>query len=183
MLLARNWWVFLLRGILAVLFGVAAVFFPETAFLSLVLVFGAFALVDGIFSIVAAFVGEARSESWWWLILEGLFGILIGILTIWQPMTMGLAWIFFIAAWAVVTGIFEIFSAVKLRKVIEGELWMILSGILSILFGILAFVYPQSGAFAVGLIVGIYALMFGILLIMLAFRLRKHKERSAEVEA
>jgi uncharacterized membrane protein HdeD (DUF308 family) len=175
LLLARNWWVFLLRGILAVVFGIAALFFPEAAFLSLVLVFGAFALVDGIFAVIAAVTGTVKTESWWWLLLEGVFGILIGLLTLVQPVAMGQAWILLIAAWAFVTGILEIFTAIKLRKVIEGEFLMILSGIFSVLFGILAFIYPQSGAFAIGLIMGIYALMFGITLLMFAFRLRKHK--------
>jgi uncharacterized membrane protein HdeD (DUF308 family) len=179
LLLARNWWVFLLRGILALVFGVAAVFFPEAAFLSLVLVFGAFALVDGIFSIIAAVTGTVKTENWWWLLLEGIFGILIGLLTLVQPAAMGRAWIFVIASWAVVTGILEIFTAVKLRKVIEREFWMILSGMFSVVFGVLAFTYPQSGAFAIGLITGIYAVMFGITMLMFAFRLRKHKAAHA----
>ena len=97
MLLARNWWMFLLRGLVAILFGVVALFYPAAAFLSLVLVFGVFALFDGILTIVAAFAGNARSENWWWLIFEGMFGILVGVLTIWQPAAMGLAWIFIIA--------------------------------------------------------------------------------------
>jgi uncharacterized membrane protein HdeD (DUF308 family) len=176
MLLAKNWWVFALRGALAIIFGLAAIFFPEAAFLSLVLVFGAFALVDGIFSIVSVFVSNAHTESWWWLVLEGVFGILIGVLTLFQPFAMGVAWITIIAIWAIVTGVLEIFTAIKLRKVIEGELWMIVSGVLSILFGVLAAFYPQSGAFAIGLIVGIYALMFGITFLMFAFRLRKHQK-------
>lgn len=182
MLLARNWWAFAIRGLVALIFGIVAIFFPATAFLSLVLVFGIFALVDGIFSIVAVFVSGANSESWWWLVLEGAFGILIGILTLIQPAAMGLAWIFVIAAWAIVTGILEIFTAINLRKIITNEGWMIVSGALSILFGILIAFSPQSGAFAIGLIIGIYALMFGITLLMIAFRLRKHAQRlSAEV--
>jgi len=173
--LARNWWAFLLRGILAILFGLAAILFPTIAFLTLVVVFGVFALVDGIFSIIAAFTSRAKSENWWWLILEGAIGILIGILTIVQPAAMKAAWLFLIAVWALVTGIFEIVTAIRLRKEIEGEFWMILSGVFSVLFGILVFTFPMSGAFAVGFIIGIYALMFGITLVMLAMRLRKHR--------
>lgn len=173
MLLARNWWVFAIRGVLAIIFGIAALFFPKAAFLSLVLVFGGFALADGIFTIVSAFASNAKSESWWWLILEGAFGIIIGFLTLFQPFAMGLAWIWLIAAWAIVTGILEIFTAIKLRKVIENEWLLILGGVISILFGIFAGVYPQSGAFAIGFIVGIYALLFGILYLRLAFSLRK----------
>jgi uncharacterized membrane protein HdeD (DUF308 family) len=175
MLLARNWWLFLLRGVIALIFGVAALFFPQAAFLSLVLVFGAFALVDGIFAIIAAFTGGAKSENWWWLILEGLFGVLIGILTIWQPAAMGLAWIFMIAAWAIVTGVFEIVTAIRLRKVMTGEWALILGGVISIIFGLLAAFFPMSGAFAVGVVIGIYALLFGISMILLALNLRKFR--------
>lgn len=175
MFLARNWWMFLLRGILALIFGVAALFFPAAAFLSLVLVFGAFALVDGVFALVAAFTGAAKSENWWWLIFEGAIGILIGILTLIQPAAMGEAWLILIAAWAVVTGIFEIITAVRLRKVIEGELWLILGGLVSVAFGLLVMVYPASGAFAVGFLIGAYAIVFGVMFIMLALGLRKFK--------
>ena len=173
MLLARNWWAFAIRGLVAIIFGIIAIFFPGTAFLSLVLVFGVFALVDGIFSIASVFVSAAHTESWWWLVLEGAFGILIGILTLIQPVAMGIAWILIIAIWAIVTGILEILTAIRLRKTISGEGWMILSGILSVLFGLIAAFYPASGAFAIGLIIGIYALIFGITMLMLAFRLRK----------
>lgn len=175
MLLARNWWMFLLRGILALVFGIAALFFPAAAFLSLVLVFGAFALVDGIFALVAAFTGGAKSENWWWLILEGAVGILIGVLTIIQPTAMGEAWLILIAAWAIVTGIFEIITAVRLRKMITGEFWLILGGLISVAFGVLVLINPASGAFAVGFIIGAYAILFGIMCIMLALGLRKFK--------
>lgn len=179
MLLARNWWAFLLRGVLAVIFGLIAVFYPGAAFLSLVLIFGAFALVDGVFAIVAAFAGGVQSESWWWLILEGIFGILIGLLTIIQPAAMGLAWVFVIGVWAVVTGVFEIITAIRLRKEITGEWALVVGGLLSVIFGLLLSFYPVSGALAVGFIVGIYALIFGVLFIILAFRLRGHRARLA----
>ena len=164
---------FLLRGLVAILFGVVALFYPAAAFLSLVLVFGVFALFDGILTIVAAFAGNARSENWWWLIFEGIFGILVGVLTIWQPAAMGLAWIFIIAAWAIVTGVFEIFTAIRLRKVITGEWMLVVGGILSIVFGVLALTWPSSGALAIGTVAGAYGLIFGILFIVLAFRLRR----------
>ncbi len=175
MLLSRNWWVFLVRGILAILFGVAAWFFPAAAFMSLVLVFGAFAFVDGAFAIVSAFTSNAKSENWWWLILEGAVGVLIGILTLIQPAAMGAAWLYLIAAWAIVTGILEIITAIRLRQVITGEFWLALGGVLSILFGVLIGLNPQSGVVAVGVIIGIYSLVFGIIFVMLALRLRKHR--------
>lgn len=175
MLLARNWWMFLLRGILALLFGIIALFFPASAFLSLVIVFGAFALVDGIFAIVSAFTSNAKSENWWWLILEGVVGIVIGVLTLIQPAAMGEAWLILIAAWAIVTGVFEVITAIRLRKMIEGELWMIIGGLVSIAFGILVLVYPASGAIAVGLLIALYAILFGALFVMLGLNLRKFK--------
>ena len=178
MLLARNWWMFLLRGLVAILFGVVALLYPAAAFLSLVLVFGAFALIDGIFAIFAAFASDAKSENWWWLIFEGIFGILIGILTIWQPAAMGLAWVFIIAAWAIVTGVFEIFTAIRLRKVITGEWLLVLGGVLSIVFGVLALMSPGVGAFAIGTVAGLYGLLFGMLFVVLAFRLRNFSSRS-----
>jgi uncharacterized membrane protein HdeD (DUF308 family) len=173
MLLARNWWLFLLRGVLALIFGVAALAVPEAAFLTLVLVFGAFALVDGVFTLISAFTSNVKSENWWWLILEGAFGVIIGILTVVQPAAMGQAWLLLIAAWAVVTGIFEIITAIRLRKVIEGEFWLILGGLVSVAFGLLVAFYPQSGAIAIGFIIGFYAILFGVFFVMLAFRLRK----------
>ena len=183
MLLAKNWWLFLLRGILAIVFGIVAIFFPRIAFLSLVLIFGAFALVDGIFTLFSAFAGNARSESWWWLVFEGLFGILIGVLTMWQPFAMGMAWIFMIALWAVVTGIFEIVTAIRLRKAITGEWMLILAGVISVLFGLMAAFYPGAGAAAIGMIVGIYAMIFGIIFVVLAIRLKSFGTRIAEAAA
>ena len=173
MLLAKNWWMFLLRGILALIFGVVAIFFPENAFMSLVLVFGAFALIDGFFAIIAAFTSNAKSENWWWLILEGVVGILIGILTFIRPASMAQTWLILIAAWAVVTGILEIITAVRLRKTIEGEFWMILGGLASVAFGVLLMVFPDRAPFAVGTIFGIYAIIFGVFFTLLALRMRK----------
>jgi uncharacterized membrane protein HdeD (DUF308 family) len=174
MRLARNWWMFLLRGLLALVFGLVALFFPAAAFLSLVLIFGAFAFVDGVFAIISAFTSDAKSENWWWLILEGALGILIGVLTIIQPAAMGEAWLILIAVWAILTGVLEIVTAIRIRKQIEGEFWMILSGLISVAFGVLVFINPVSGAFAIGVIVGIYAIIFGVMLIALSLRLRKH---------
>lgn len=175
MLLSRNWWIFLIRGIIAILFGLAAWFFPAAAFLSLVLVFGVFALLDGILAIISAFSANAGSENWWWLILEGVVGILIGVLTLIQPAAMGAAWLYLIAAWAIVTGILEIVTATRLRKMITGEFWLILGGIFSVLFGVLIGIFPQTGLIAVGVIIGIYAFVFGVSYLMLAFGLRKFK--------
>ena len=179
MLLARNWWMFLIRGVLALVFGIVALFFPAAAFLSLVIIFGVFAFVDGIFAVVAAFTSNAKSENWWWLILEGVFGIVIGLFTFFQPVAMGEAWLILIGIWAIVTGIFEIVTAIRIRKLIEGELWLIIGGLISVAFGGLVLVYPMSGAFAAGFVIGIYAIIFGAMFIMLALGLRKFMKRAA----
>ena len=170
---------FLLRGVLALIFGVVAIVFPATAFLSLVLVFGAFAFVDGVFALISAFTSNAKSENWWWIILEGAFGILIGVLTLIQPAAMGQAWLTLIGAWAIVTGIFEIITAIRIRKQIEGELWLIIGGVISVLFGALVLMNPLSGAFAIGFIIGIYAIIFGATMIALSLRLKKHSAPAA----
>lgn len=173
-LLAKNWWVFLLRGVLALIFGIIALFFPAPTFMSLVLVFGAFALVDGAFALASAFTSNAKSENWWWIILEGVVGIAIGLLTLIQPAAMGEAWLILIAAWAIVGGLLEIITAIRVRKLIEGELWLILGGLLSVIFGVLVLLYPVGGAITIAVIIGAYAIIFGIMFIALALRLRKH---------
>lgn len=181
MFLARNWWVFLLRGILALLFGIAAIFFPASAFFSLVLIFGAFAFIDGIFALISAFTSSAKSENWWWLIFEGLLGIAVGLLTIIQPGSMVEAMIYVIAAWAVVTGLFEVITAVRIRKMIEGEFWMILSGVISIIFGILIAADPLSGMVTIGILIAIYSILFALTLIALSLKLRSHRARHLAV--
>ncbi|MBX3287802.1 MAG: DUF308 domain-containing protein [Acidobacteria bacterium] len=173
MLLARNWWAFLLRGILALIFGVVALLFPVPAYMSLVLMFGAFALVNGVFAIVAAFSSNALSENWWWLIFEGLIGLGVGLLTIIQPAAMGEAWLLIIAAWAIATGVLEIITAIRIRKLITGEFWLILGGLLSVVFGLFVAFFPMTGAAAIGAIIGIYAILFGIFFIALSLGLRK----------
>lgn len=178
MLIARNWWVFLVRGILALIFGLIAILMPTVAFISLVVIFGIFALVDGIFTIAAALFADVRSEKWWWLLLEGLVGIIIGVFTLVAPGAMGNAWLFLIAIWAIATGILRIVTAIRLRKFIEGEFWLILSGLFSVIFGVLIIASPASGAFAIGLIIGVYALIFGIAFIGIAMRLKKQLSRS-----
>ncbi|HQZ81688.1 MAG TPA: HdeD family acid-resistance protein [Pyrinomonadaceae bacterium] len=175
MLLARNWWVFLVRGIFALIFGLIAILMPSVAFFSLVLVFGIFALLDGIFTIAAAFFSDVRSEKWWWLVLEGIVGIVVGLFSIFEPAAMGNAWLFLIAIWAIATGVLRAVTAIRLRKLIDGEFWLILSGVFSLIFGILILASPASGAFAIGLIIGAYALIFGIALIGIAIRLKNHR--------
>jgi uncharacterized membrane protein HdeD (DUF308 family) len=163
---------FALRGVAAVIFGVVALIWPGQTLQILVLVFGAYALVDGIFSVIAGIAFRQYFERWWAVLLEGVAGILIGVLTFIYPNITALVLLYFIAAWALITGVFEIVAAIQLRRVITGEWAMILGGLLSILFGVLLFVFPGAGAVSVIWLIGIYAIFFGITLIIFAFRLR-----------
>ena len=170
--LTRYWWVLALRGVLAIIFGVLAVLWPALTLFTLVLLFGAYAFVDGIFAVIAGITSRERDQRWWATVLEGVAGIIFGVLTfVWPGMT-ALVLLYFIAAWAFVTGILEIVAAVQLRKAITNEWMLILGGIVSIIFGVLLFLFPGAGALGLTWMIGIYAIIFGILFIILAFRLR-----------
>jgi uncharacterized membrane protein HdeD (DUF308 family) len=169
--IARNWWLFALRGVVAVIFGVVALIRPEQMLQALVLVFGAYALVDGIFTVIAGIASYRYFKRWWAVLLEGVAGIVIGLLTFFWPNITALALLYYIAAWALVTGIFEIVAAIQLRRVITGEWALIFSGLLSMVFGALLFVFPAAGAVSMVWMIGVYAILFGITLIILAFRL------------
>ena len=170
--LAQNWWVLAIRGAAAILFGIAAFLWPGLTLTALVLLFGAYALVDGIFAVVAGFSTRREQERWWMMVLVGLAGILTGVLTFFWPGITALVLLYFIAAWSIVTGIFEVAAAIRLRREIEDE-WMLgLAGVASLIFGILLLILPGAGALAVVWLIGLYALVYGILLLVLAFRLR-----------
>ncbi len=172
MVLARNWWALALRGLLAVLFGLAAFIWPGLTVTVLVLLFAAYVLLDGVFAMIAAIRAAERRLRWWPLLLEGALGILVGVVTFVTPAITALVLLSLIAAWLVVTGALEIIAAVRLRREIEGEWLLALSGIASIACGVLLVIFPGAGTLAVVWLVGAYALVFGLLLILLAVRLR-----------
>jgi uncharacterized membrane protein HdeD (DUF308 family) len=177
--LARNWWVLALRGVLGILFGIGAFVWPGATLAALILVFGAYVFVDGIFAVVAG-IGMRRQLSLWWLVLvEGVAGIVLGLLTFRSPDTTTLVLLTFIAAWSIVTGIFEIATALRMRTLIANERLLILSGAVSIIFGILLIAQPGAGAIAIVWLLGAYALLFGILTLMFAFRLRGMRDTPA----
>ena len=172
-ILADNWWVLLIRGIAAILFGILAFLWPGLTLAVLVLLFGAYALVDGIFSIIAAFAASDQPAGNRWLVgLGGLASIIFGILVFFWPGITAVVLLYFIAAWAIVTGILSIIAAIQLRREIEGEWWMITAGVLSILFGVFAYLYPGATALSLILVIAAYAVVFGIVLVILAFRVR-----------
>ena len=170
--LARNWWALALRGFAAVLFGLLTFFLPGITLVTLVLLFGAYALVDGLFNLLAFF---RVASHHWALLVEGVIGIIAGIVTFTWPTITAIALLYLIAFWAIFTGVFEIVAGIRLRKVIANEWLLLLMGVLSALFGLVILFAPGVGALAIVLWIGVYALMFGIVLLALAFRLRGHR--------
>jgi uncharacterized membrane protein HdeD (DUF308 family) len=172
-----HWWALALRGVLAILFGLAALLRPGIALEALILLFGAYALVDGVFSIVGVFGGARGGMPRWLLLLEGIAGIVAGIVAFVLPVLTAFALYFLIIAWALVTGVAEISTAIRLRREIEGEWAMILSGALSILFAVVLLASGAIGIFTLVWVIGVYAVVFGVLLLIAAFRVRGEADR------
>ena len=170
--LARNWWVLLIRGVLAVLFGILAFAMPGLTLVTLVLLYGAYALADGL---TALWVGG--SSRTWFLVFGGILGVVVGIYTFIYPSITAIVLLYLIAAWAIVRGICEIITAIQLRNEISHEWALIIGGIISIIFGVVLVANPAAGALAVVWIIGAYALIFGLMMIVLAFRLRGLPQR------
>ena len=175
--LARNWWALLIRGIAAVIFGILAFLWPGITLYVIGILFGAYAFVDGVFAIVAAVRAAQAHERWWPFVLEGIVGLVIAAITYYDVGITLFALYITIAAWAFITGILEIAAAVQLRKSIANEWLLILAGICSILFSILMFWRPFAAALAIIWIIAAYAIVFGIMMIALSFRLRAHLPR------
>ncbi|MGH1397076.1 MAG: HdeD family acid-resistance protein [Trichormus sp.] len=170
--LARNWWTLALRGTLAILFGLVALFWPGITLTALVLLFAAFLVVGGFLLAIAALKDRLDDTNAWLMLVEGAVGIIVGILAfIWPGITF-IVLLYLIAAWAIITGIFEIIAAFQLRRAIENEWLLIIAGIASFFFGVLLAIWPLAGAVAIAWIIGIYALVFGVLLLALSFRVR-----------
>jgi len=164
----QSWWSLLARGIVAILFGLAALFLPRLTLLILVYIFGAFALVEGIIAIYHAFQERSTRPNWWVLLLEGITGVILGILAFIWPGITSLVLLFLIAAWALITGIIELVAAFT-----TGIGWVLaLAGALSILLGIVLFARPVAGVLSLVWLIGIYAIVWGILLIIRAFQAR-----------
>jgi uncharacterized membrane protein HdeD (DUF308 family) len=171
-ILSRYWWMILVRGVLAILFGIMVFAWPGITLLSLVYVFGFYALADGIVNVVTAIGGRQEQEHWWVLLLTGLAGVALGILTFLNPGITALALLFYIAIWAIVTGVLQIVAAIRLRREIKGEFWLALAGAASVALGLLLITRPGEGALAVLWFIGGYAIVFGVILLVLAFKAR-----------
>jgi len=174
--MADKWWLLLLRGIAAIVFGILAFIWPVITLLTLTLLWGAFALADGILALWGAISGPGgQAGSRVWLAIVGICGILAGLLAFAWPGITALVLLVFIAVWAIIIGVMQIWGAIQLRKEIEGEWLLILSGLLSVAFGVLLLVQPGAGALAVVWIIGWYAILAGCIYIALALRLKKLK--------
>jgi uncharacterized membrane protein HdeD (DUF308 family) len=182
-MLSRNWWAFALQGVVAVIWGVLAILWPGLTLRVLVTLFGAYALVDGVISVIAGIAAHERNQRWWGVVMRGVAGIIIGLVTFFWPGLTALALLYFIAAWEIATGILLILGAVQMRRTIENEWVMILSGAASIVFGVILFVFPGAGALSLVWLIGAYSIAFGVMLLALAFRLRRVPRESATFDA
>lgn len=184
--LARWWWTFILRGVVAILFGLLAFLSPGWGITVLVALFAAWAIIDGIGSLITGFRTRDTDRSWWLEILQGVIGVAAGIIAIVLPLeVVTTALVLVIAAWAVLTGVIEIVLAIRLRRVIRGELWMALAGVASILFAVVLVLFPAAGALSLVWLIGAFAIAFGIFAIGLGWRLRglnQAAERDAAVD-
>lgn len=168
--LASTWWLVLIRGIAAVIFGILTIIWPGITLWVLVIFFGAYALVGGIFSVISAFRHGTESKAW--LIISGIISILAGLVAFAWPGITTLALLFVIAFWAIFTGVSEIIAGIKLRKVIDNEWMLIIGGLLSVVFGVLLLIWPASGALALTWLIGIFAIVYGIAMIILSVRVK-----------
>jgi uncharacterized membrane protein HdeD (DUF308 family) len=179
--LARNWWLFTLRGIFGMLFGLVALVFPGPTMLSLVILFSAYMLVDGVAAIVSAVRAMHRQDQWGLLIFEGLLSIATGIVAFLWPGLTVLAFVLLVAAWAIVTGALMTAAGFRLN-ISHGRWWLVLGGLCSLIYGVLLVAMPLIGAVVLTWWMGAYALVFGISLIILSFRLcSRHQDRPAAV--
>ena len=171
--LGRNWWLLLVRGLVAIVFALLTWAQPGVSLAALVLVFGIYVLADGLLGVWSAIAKRRDNRHWWLLLLWGVVGIVVGVMTFIMPGITGLVLLMYIAAWAVITGVLQIVAAIRLRKEIKGEWLLILSGLVSVAFGVLLFLQPGAGALAVAWIIAAYAFIFGVLMVLLAFKVRK----------
>ncbi len=181
--LARNWWVVALRGVFGVVVGMIAFFLPGATMLSLVLVFAAYMIVDGVSAVISSVRSARRHRRWGWLAVQGLFGIVVGLTAALVPALTVVAFVFLVAGWALVSGALQIASAASLRAG-SGRWWLLLGGMVSILYGALLIVAPLVGALVLTWWFGAYAFVFGILLIIAALKLRRsHATDAASTNA
>lgn len=181
--LTRFWWLFLVRGIFAVILGILALVMPVTTFAVLVIFIGVYMFIDGLFTAASAISSRKSRPYWGWWLFSGIASIIIGIITLYNPFITAFAIVMLIAVWAIVIGIMEIIWAIQIRKEIKGEGWYILAGVITLLFGLMVFLIPESGIVLLASLFGLYALIIGILLISAGIRLRKRRTGNISLTA
>ena len=171
---ARNWWLFVLRGVAAIVFGIIAIVYPDVTITALAIVFGIYAIVDSVGSFASA-IGHRGADGWHRAAhaLEGVVALVAGVLALVLPDLTALALVVLIGIWAIVSGVVEIMAAIRLRRVIDTEWLLGISGVLSIIAGIVILVWPDAGAVAISWLIGTYAIVFGIVFVWLGFKLRR----------
>lgn len=170
--MADHWWVPLLRGIAAILFGLMALIWPGLTVYALLLVFGAYAIFDGVMAMVIGLRRRPADDRWWAWALDGVLSIAIGLMALFWPEATALAFVIWMAAWGVVAGIFRIIAAIRLRDEIEGEWALGLSGLLLVVWGVLLALVPAAGLLGIAWLIGLFALLIGGAMIVLALRLK-----------
>lgn len=177
--LTKNWWLTLVRGLAAVAFGIAAFAWPRLTVITLILLFAAYVLADGLFALFAAIKGREHGMPTWWLAIIGLLGVAIAGVTFFWPGVTATLLMMMIGAWALVRGIFEVIAALQLWKEFDDAWMLVLSGVVSIVFGGAVLLMPGAGALALVWLIGAYAILFGLILVVLAFRLKQLNDVTA----
>jgi uncharacterized membrane protein HdeD (DUF308 family) len=174
--MARWWWAFILRGVIAIAFGVTALVLPGLGLLTLVALFGFWALLEGVTSFLDGLRSRTRNKNWWVEVLEGVVSIAAGVLALLFPTFAAEILLILIAAWAVLIGVFQIYMAIRLRDEIRGEFWLGLAGVAAIIFGISMLLFPSAGVLSLVWLIAAGAIAFGAFLVILGWRLRRINE-------
>jgi uncharacterized membrane protein HdeD (DUF308 family) len=171
-LLATSWWVLALRGVAAIAFGILALAWPDVTLLALVLLFAAYALFSGSVAVVGALRNRRTDGAWWLVLLLGIVGIAAGVIAVFHPALTALVLVLLMGANAIVNGVLEVVIAIRLRRVLRRQWLLALAGIVSIAFGLMVFLFPGAGALAMVWLIGVYAIVAGVLLLAAAWSAR-----------
>lgn len=174
--MAEWWWAYILRGLVAIVFGVLAFVIPQLVVLTLVTLFGLWALIEGGTAFLTGLRTRARNRQWWVEVLEGVVSIVAGVLALLFPLFAADILRIIIAAWAIVIGVFQVYLAIRLRDEIRGEFWLGLAGAAAIVFGVSMLLYPVASVVSLVWLIGSFAIAFGVLLVLLGWRLRRINE-------
>ena len=177
--LARLWWLFVLRGVLGIAFGVVVLLVPGIGLVAVLALFAAWAIIGGATQLISAW-RERDQPRWWVGILEGVVGLVAGLVVIIRPDISAIALLYLVAAWAIVTGVLQIFLAIRLRERISGELFLALAGVISVVFGVVLVINPGAGLLSLLWLVGVFAIAIGAMFFLLGLRLRRIFQRAKE---